>query len=675
MKTEILGNLCNIIIGKTPSRSSTEYWGKGNKWVSISDLKSKIINNTKEEITDHAVKDARCRLIPKGTLLFSFKLSIGKMAFAGCDLYTNEAIVGLIPKDTTIINPEFLYYALRIVKFEGSNQAVMGQTLNSKSLNAIQIPLPPLDDQIRISHLLGKVEAMIARRKQHLQQLDELLKSVFLEMFGDPVRNEKGWETMILPQLVLPEKNSLKRGPFGGALKKEIFVESGFLVYEQNHALNGDYSFERYFITEKKYKELIDFKVEPNDILISCSGVYLGKLSIVPLNAKPGIINQALLKISLNPKIIRHIFFINVFGSPQFKNKYFPSNRGGAIPNLPPMTDMKKIPFISPPIELQNQFATIVEKVESLKSRYQSSLSNLENLYGALSQKAFKGELDLGRVPLLVEEEAEKTEEVPVLPFDDGLSEVAKKALVDLNKFNNSSASLRALQEAALINLDSPAMKAAQMLVEQARLWKNPLDELKNMPSISRAMAELSKPSAMILAVEKMEAFQNTSKLAQRLAASIPKINMSFIEQQRKLIDSASRPFIEMQKTLANLNLARTTLSGVLDDSEAVARRFQASIPDFASWQQQYSSPEDIDAETEEEEPKHIFTRYDITDALAETEGLTFEELSVKLIELESIELSSYERIRSILFELLGEGVLTQQFDKASQSLKLRLIE
>lgn len=290
-------------------------------------------------------------------------------------------------------------------KFMKTVTGVGGSLLraNPAKVAEIKIPVPSPDDQKRIAHLLGKVEGLIARRKQHLQQLDCLLKSVFLEMFGDPVQNEKGWGTKTLPQLVLPGKHSLKRGPFGGALKKEIFVDSGYLVYEQNHALNNDYSFGRYFITEKKYNELIDFMVLPKDILISCSGVYLGKLSIVPEGARPGIINQALLKVSLNPEKIKHIFFVYVFASPQFKNKYFPSNRGGAIPNLPPMKEMKKIPFISPPIELQEEFAAIVEKIESLKSRYQQSLTDLESLYGALSQKAFKGELDLSRVPLPTE--------------------------------------------------------------------------------------------------------------------------------------------------------------------------------------------------------------------------------------------------------------------------------
>jgi type I restriction enzyme S subunit len=571
-------------------------------------------------------------------------------------------------------------YLLRFLKSDWGNIQIRANTegavrdsLKFKGMEKIKIPLPPLDDQKRIAHLLGKVEGMIARRKQHLQQLDELLKSVFLEMFGDPVRNEKGWEKKVLQDICKTPKD-IKCGPFGTQLNKSEFQENGVPVWGIPQ-INSEFKIPPSdFVTEFKALQLNEYSVIENDIVMSRKGS-VGKCSIYPSTLNLGIMHSDVLRIRADWEKTNPIYLTWQFRISRDVERQIANVSHGAIMPGINVGKLKHLTIYTPPISLQNQFATIVENVESLKSRYQSSLSNLENLYGALSQKAFKGELDLGRVPLPLVEETENGVEVPVLPFDEGLSETMKKTLADLNKFNNSSASLRALQEATAINLESPAMKAAQMLAEQARLWKNPLDELKNMSSISRAMAELSKPSAITLPVEKMAAFQNTSKLAQQLAASMPKIDMSFIEQQKKLIESASRPFMEMQKTLANLNLARTTVAGAIDDSEAVARRLQVSIPDFTSWQQQYRTPEDIDTETEEEEPKHIFTRYDITDALAETEVLTFEELSVKLTELDSINLSSYERIRSILFELLGEGVLTQQFDEESQSLKLRLAE
>ena len=195
MKFEKLSTILDISMGKTPARKQQKYWGKGHKWVSIRDLKQKVITDTKEEITDLALKETGIKLVPKGTLLFSFKLTIGKMAFAGSDLYTNEAIAAFVIKNPKKIDYNYLYCALKSANLVGSNQAAMGKTLNSKSLAAIEIPLPEdISDQKRIAHVLGKVESLINQRKQNIQQLDDLLKSVFLDMFGDPVKNEKNWE-------------------------------------------------------------------------------------------------------------------------------------------------------------------------------------------------------------------------------------------------------------------------------------------------------------------------------------------------------------------------------------------------------------------------------------------------------------------------------------------------
>ncbi|OGB33551.1 MAG: hypothetical protein A3F78_17690 [Burkholderiales bacterium RIFCSPLOWO2_12_FULL_61_40] len=112
MKQVKLSDLLDISIGRTPSRSTPAYWGKGHRWVSIRDLDSKVIIETKEQITDLGVKNARCKIVRKGTLLFSFKLTIGKMAFAGCDLFTNEAIAAFPIKDERKLNSDFLFYAL-----------------------------------------------------------------------------------------------------------------------------------------------------------------------------------------------------------------------------------------------------------------------------------------------------------------------------------------------------------------------------------------------------------------------------------------------------------------------------------------------------------------------------------------------------------------------------------
>ena len=249
--------------------------------------------------------------------------------------------------------------------------------------------MPPLEVQQKIAQTLDAAAELLALRKRQLAELDNLIKSVFYEMFGDPVTNEKKWGIKTLDQLSAKTKNSLKRGPFGGSLKKEIFVNDGYLVYEQFHALNNDYSFRRYFIDEETFEQLKDFEVKPGDVLISCSGVYLGKLSVVPKDALPGVINQALLKVTLNENEMNQQFFVSVFSDPSFKNKHIISNRGSGIPNLPPMTVMKKIGFITPPLSLQNQFAAIVTKIEEQKALVQKAIDESQYLFDSLMNEYF----------------------------------------------------------------------------------------------------------------------------------------------------------------------------------------------------------------------------------------------------------------------------------------------
>ena len=391
-----LSQLCDISIGRTPERNERKYWGKGNKWVSIADLTSKVVCATKEEITNYAVEKTRCRKVPKGTLLFSFKLTIGKMAFAGCDLYTNEAIAALHIKNKEELYAGYLYFALQVAKLLGSNQAAMGKTLNSKSLAQIEIPHPLLDDQKRIAYLLGKVEGLIARRKQHLQQLDDLLKSVFLEMFGDPVRNEKRWETgtsSVYAEMVT----------VGVVVKPaSYYVESGVIALRSlnikpNRIASNDLV---YFSQEANDDVLSKSRLQTDDVVVVRTGK-TGTAAVVPAHLDGANCIDLIIVRPKRRKI--HPQYLTCLLNSERGIALVASREVGGIQKHFNVGALNKIPFPLPPIDLQNRFAAIVKNVEGLRSRYQQSLTDLESLYGALSQKAFKGELDLSRVPLPAE--------------------------------------------------------------------------------------------------------------------------------------------------------------------------------------------------------------------------------------------------------------------------------
>ena len=170
--------------------------------------------------------------------------------------------------------------------------------LTQRALQSIIIPVPPFQTQYQIVEELDCLTSIIEKQKKQLEELDNLAQAIFYDMFGDPIENEKGWETSTIDNVCL----SIIRGPFGSALKKEFFVEkddSTYKVYEQKNAINKNAFIGTYYISKEMYKSLSRFEVFPNDIIMSCSGT-IGELYVIPYEAERGIINQALLKFTLN---------------------------------------------------------------------------------------------------------------------------------------------------------------------------------------------------------------------------------------------------------------------------------------------------------------------------------------------------------------------------------------
>lgn len=179
-----LGDVCQIAIGKTPSRINQAYWGKGHPWLSIADVKSKYSFNSSEEITDAGA--AIMAVVPKGTLLMTFKLSIGRLTFAARDIYTNEAICSFqqLREDA-----EYLYYALAMVDFSlYGKQAVKGYTLNKASLKSILVAFPSISEQRAIAELLSEMDAELTELEQRRDKTIALKQGMTQELLTGRTR-------------------------------------------------------------------------------------------------------------------------------------------------------------------------------------------------------------------------------------------------------------------------------------------------------------------------------------------------------------------------------------------------------------------------------------------------------------------------------------------------------
>ena len=185
------------------------------------------------------------------------------------------------------------------------------------------------------------------------------------------------------------------RGPFGGSLKKSIFVEDGYAVYEQQHAIYDQFDDVRYFIDEKKFKEMKRFELRSNDLIMSCSGT-MGRVAIVPEGIRQGIINQALLKLTPTVKV-SGAFLKSWMESQVFQNALKEYAGGAAIQNVASVKILKEIKVFLPSIKEQKR---IIEELEALhaetrrlESIYRKKITALDALKKSILHQAFTGEL------------------------------------------------------------------------------------------------------------------------------------------------------------------------------------------------------------------------------------------------------------------------------------------
>ena len=289
------------------------------------------------------------------------------------------------------INLKYLMYYLN---YNDLSNRITGTTrgkLTKSALNSIEVKLPSIEKQKKIVALLEKAQELIDKRKKQIEELDLLVKSKFIEMFGDPVINPKGWKYPKIEEVVANKKNAIKAGPFGSALKKEYYIKSGYKIYGQEQVISGDINLGDYYISEEKYKELENYSIKSNDVLISLVGTY-GKLLIVPTIFEAGIINPRLMKITFNSNLINTIYFKFFFQSESLRNRLSDNTHGGTMPILN-VGIVRNINIPIPPIELQNQFADFVKQVDKLKFKMEKSLKELEENFNSLMQKIFKVDL------------------------------------------------------------------------------------------------------------------------------------------------------------------------------------------------------------------------------------------------------------------------------------------
>ena len=322
-------------------------------------------------------------IVHNGDVLISWSGTLGVYEWMGGEALLNQHIFKVV-FDKDNIDKGFFKYAVtsRIDEMKSKVHGITMQHITKKEFDTTTIPLPPLATQSRIVAELDLLQSVIDKQKAQLKELDNLAQAIFYDMFGDPVENENGWEVRTIEEVC----SSIVRGPFGSALKKEFFVEPNdttYKVYEQKHAIQKNASIGSYYISKERFESLKRFEVKSGDIIMSCSGT-IGEFFEIPVDAERGLMNQALLKFTLNQRINKRYFLFTM----EFVKDSF-DKKGTGLQNIGSVGTVKSTQISLPPLSIQQSFAAKIESIEKQKTAIGKSIEETQKLFDYTMDKYF----------------------------------------------------------------------------------------------------------------------------------------------------------------------------------------------------------------------------------------------------------------------------------------------
>jgi type I restriction enzyme S subunit len=387
-----IGKIIKVSSGGTPSRKNNKYFDDGNiPWIKTGDLKPKYLNKASEYITELGLNNSSAKLFPaRSVLVAMYGATIGACSILNFEAASNQACAALLP--TNEVHPEYLYYYLKANKQSIINRGVGGAQPNISAtiIKSLKIPLPPLKTQQRIAGILDDAAALHDKTAQLLTEYDLLAQSVFLEMFGDPVINEKGWEKKALKGFLIDVKNGITRRP----KKKEDL--NGDIVLKLKHVRSNYINYD----CENRIKlndiEKLKFRINHEDLLfirVNGNPDYVGRCALHNDENHEVFFNDHIMRVRYDKTKYNGQFLSLYLNYPYGQLEIAKRVKTSAGQHTINQGGLEKLNLIIPPIKLQNEFADKIALIEQQKALAKQELQESENLFNCLLQKAFKGEL------------------------------------------------------------------------------------------------------------------------------------------------------------------------------------------------------------------------------------------------------------------------------------------
>lgn len=379
-----LGEVVTIQGGGTPSRKKAAYWGGNIPWASVKDLGSFHLSSTQETITSLGVTNSSTRVVPPGTVIVGTRMSIGNPCINTVPIAINQDLKAITPS-SRVHNRYlmwFLHYSEPHLESNATGATVKGIKL--EHLHKLKIPLPPLPEQRRIAAILDQADAIRQKRRQAIAMTEELLRSTFLEMFGDPVTNPKGWPEQPLSKFgeIITGNTPSRKDPrnFGQHIE---WIKTDNITGVQNYLTPATE-----YLSEKG--QIAGREVKPGAILIACIAGSLSSIGKVAIADRNVTFNQQINAIQPNTKKVTTPFLYAMLKLGQKKVQDI-STKG--MKGLVSKGRLSKLEMMIPPLSEQQHFNDFFNTYLKLRNDIEQTVNIADNLFHALVQQAFQGKL------------------------------------------------------------------------------------------------------------------------------------------------------------------------------------------------------------------------------------------------------------------------------------------
>ncbi len=378
-----LGDVCGFLNGGTPSKTEERYYSGTIPLITGADIGTNEVTSARSFITQEAVNKSATNFVEKGTVLLVSRTGVGKVAIAGMDLCFSQDITAILPEESRL-DKKYLCYFLksRASYFRYWQRGATIQGITRDVIESVEIQLFPLSSQKRVVETLDKSQEIIDGHKRQLEELDNLIKATYYDMFGDPAKNEKGWELSCIRGLV-------KNAQYGTS-EKAFTQPSEYPILRMNNiTYSGEWDFSDLKYINLSENDKAKYMVHKGELLFNRtnSKEMVGKTAAYRENY-PMAFAGYLIKLTPNERSNNE--FLSAFLNSEY-GKLVLRSMAKCIIGMANINakELGSIRIYVPPIDLQNRFAEIVIQIENQKALVKQSIAESQNLFNSLMSRYF----------------------------------------------------------------------------------------------------------------------------------------------------------------------------------------------------------------------------------------------------------------------------------------------